>query len=972
MTSLKELFRDPPREYKPMPQWSWNGEITKERITEQLEQFAEQGCGGLFMHARPGCVNGYITDEWFELWAYALEESQRLGIEFQIYDEFTCPGGLAGGNTVAEDPTVIQHELRLADLSEIRKGVDVLCYVKESGDSFAKAEKEDATQAIVLAACEGNGKLPPVDLMQRPATDAFIKTTHDRYRETVGDAFGTDVRFMFCDEPHTFSSSDALPCSRDFMREFYLDHGYRLESRLLDLCLNSSSSTEIRFDFWKTANRLFNENFMKPLHDWCEENKLMFTGHLMENSWPSPRLNPNNMSALRWMQAPGEDLLGFQFDNGEFDRNKLYLLNLKELSSLRNQLGCEWTMVETCGGGGYNLSYPFFKGCEDFTLSFGVNCIDPHLAHATLSGIGKYDWPQTLSDHSPWWRFYKHHAQHVARTNAALSQGQEHNRVLLLMPTTTAWCYYTGGKFDAATGNVAKEKLAVIKESQLDLAFELYQAHVDYDLGDEILLEELGSVEDGKLVMGERQYDVVVIPPAMENLCSSTLNLLKDFAKNGTLLNMAEVSLIDGRKSDTAARLGTRCTAIDEIRKALPPQIEGLPADLITRRVETEEGVLYFFTNPWPKTIEAELTLPGTSIQSLDTSTGEIRPTAFERDGDAVGFKLSLLPRGHELLLVSDDEVEPITVSAPAKTRVDVELASIERIKPNLLYIDYCDVEAYGERREDVNTVHAEEFNWQMQGFAGIPWGKQFRRTIIDRPIKPNTGFSVSYRFRVADDFASPLKIGVERAWLYEITLNGKPLDKGAGERWFDPHFRAIPIQAQPGENVLTLSAKPFHVLCDIMPVYVIGEFSLTPVERGFRIDKVRDLTTGDWSQQGMPFYADVVRYNYSFELAADAENVIVRAGEFQGPVAAVVVDGQEVGPVLHPPYEIVIPGTLTAGKHSVGIDVYGNVKNMMGSHFFTGTPGIWSFQYNPESMPPGSDYNFTPNGLVGEPTVLI
>jgi hypothetical protein len=139
------------------------------------------------------------------------------------------------------------------------------------------------------------------------------------------------------------------------------------------------------------------------MHDWCAAHGLLFTGHLMEHEWPSPRSQPDAMAAMRWMQAPGNDLLGFQFEPTTPADNGIYILNLKELSSLANQLGREWTLVETCGGAGYGAAFDVFKPLEDLVLAHGVNVIDPHLGHETVSGARKYDWAQTLSDHSPWW-----------------------------------------------------------------------------------------------------------------------------------------------------------------------------------------------------------------------------------------------------------------------------------------------------------------------------------------------------------------------------------------------------------------------------------------------------------------------------------------------------------------------------------------------------------------------------------------
>ncbi len=55
LAELIQEFRRPDAAHRTMPQWSWNGELSRERITEQLEQFAQQGCGGVFapMHG-PG------------------------------------------------------------------------------------------------------------------------------------------------------------------------------------------------------------------------------------------------------------------------------------------------------------------------------------------------------------------------------------------------------------------------------------------------------------------------------------------------------------------------------------------------------------------------------------------------------------------------------------------------------------------------------------------------------------------------------------------------------------------------------------------------------------------------------------------------------------------------------------------------------------------------------------------------------
>jgi hypothetical protein len=74
----------------------------------------------------------------------------------------------------------------------------------------------------------------------------------------------------------------------------------------------------VRFDYFSTVNRLWTDNFMRPIYEWCGRHNLLFTGHHWEHGWPSLNDPPQVMSSLRWMQAPGTDFLGFQFKPTSF------------------------------------------------------------------------------------------------------------------------------------------------------------------------------------------------------------------------------------------------------------------------------------------------------------------------------------------------------------------------------------------------------------------------------------------------------------------------------------------------------------------------------------------------------------------------------------------------------------------------------------------------------------------------------
>ena len=52
--TLKNLFNDPPAEYRSAPLWVWNNIVTEEEIDKQLEELHAAGIGGVFIHPRPG------------------------------------------------------------------------------------------------------------------------------------------------------------------------------------------------------------------------------------------------------------------------------------------------------------------------------------------------------------------------------------------------------------------------------------------------------------------------------------------------------------------------------------------------------------------------------------------------------------------------------------------------------------------------------------------------------------------------------------------------------------------------------------------------------------------------------------------------------------------------------------------------------------------------------------------------------
>ena len=59
-------LKNPEKEYRPHPFWSWNYKLDPEEVRRQVHIMKKAGLGGYFMHARGGLITEYLSNEWFD------------------------------------------------------------------------------------------------------------------------------------------------------------------------------------------------------------------------------------------------------------------------------------------------------------------------------------------------------------------------------------------------------------------------------------------------------------------------------------------------------------------------------------------------------------------------------------------------------------------------------------------------------------------------------------------------------------------------------------------------------------------------------------------------------------------------------------------------------------------------------------------------------------------------------------------
>ncbi|MHB1308383.1 MAG: glycosyl hydrolase [Limisphaerales bacterium] len=856
---VKAVFANPPREYASAPLWTWNDMLTEQQIRETMRDLAGQRVRQVFVHPRPGLMTPYLSPDWFRLWKVALDEAEKLDMNVWIYDENSYPSGFAGGWVPELMPEARGMGLHLKESKIAPKWSDDLVAVNrvdadrtENVTARVKAGDTLPEGRYVVASIQRAGNSPwhgnrsYVNLLTPGVTEKFIEVTLEAYRREVGDEFGKRVPGVFTDEPN-IRPAGGFPWCPDLPEQFQKRWGYDLLAHLPGLTLEVGDWRRVRHNYFCLLTELFIERWGKPVYEWCERNNLEFTGHYWDHEWPHCVGVPDNMAMAAWQQRPGVDTLMNQYAENTHAQfgNVRYC---REVSSLANQLGRKRTLVELYGAGGWDLRFEDMKRIADWLQVLGINTMDEHVSYVTIRGARKRDHPQSFSYHEPWWEAYHTHASYMTRLSAALTQGEQINRVLVIEPTTTAWMYQ---------GNEAK--LREIGDSFFKVLMALEAAQIEYDLGCEDVITRHGSVSGKELVIGQRSYPVVVLPPFTENLNAVPARLIEEFAKaGGKRVSLgATLQRVDGKVGTASGSDGPEWAALAErlpaiIRKEIHSPLlgngvsidrqTGDPGILFHMRRELDDGQILFLVNTSiqsPSRGTVSSTLKG--VEQWDLHTGQVRAYPFRENELGLEASFELPPSGSLMLFLSKTPLKPappldeafatVAAKGPIETR---------RVEPNVLTLDYVDVTAGGETRPHQYFYAANQFVWQKNGMDRNPWDSavQFKDELIRKTFPADSGFTASYRFAIEGAVPSNLSIVIERPDLYSITCNDQPVAARKGAWWLDKAFGRIEIAkaARAGDNVVTITAKPFTMFHELESAYVLGDFSLKPVERGFVI----------------------------------------------------------------------------------------------------------------------------------------
>jgi len=994
LRTLEEQFRDPPSWFRSAPFWSWNDRLDARRIRRQIRQMKRAGIGGFFMHSRGGLVTPFLSAEWFAACDAAVDEARKQGMLAWVYDEDRWPSGAAGGIVTQRFPEAAGRFLEVAvepAYPAATAGM-VACFARRGRmwKSVSDIPKNCSGPFLVfyersMEPVDWFNGWPPLDVLNREAVRRFVDVAYRPYVERYRQHLGTVVPGVFTDEPNFAPGralrGSAVPWGRGFREEFLKRRGYDIADYLPALLgepvAGRRRPEHVRCDFWQTLAELFAENFSAQIGRFCARHGIALTGHYLceESLIAQTRVSGAVMPHYVHQQVPGIDILC---------RRTTELLTVKQASSVAHQWGRERLLSELYGASGWDFTLEDQKRIGDWQYALGVNYRCQHLCLYSIRGERKRDFPPSHMPHQPWWKHYRLVEDYFARVSLALSLGEPLREVGVIHPIRSVWANMTMPlEARRAGGRIAEE----VDRELYRLADQLLYSQIDFDFIDEMLLAEYGRFRNGRLFVNKAGYRLLVVP-YVTHLAASTAQFLLQAARNGLDVFFAgsgrvkvyECGQPQGRLRALEAELNAllrRCrVAVEELPERLrslmrePVRIEPAARVLYQLRGKGRQRIL-FLTNQEERPVEVRVTLKGGRDLTLwDAEAGKRYPYYATVDDDGVVFDVRLERAGSALFtyIASKPGKEPARAGAVQAGRSGGRFETVRLDRPmayrldspNVLLLDRATISVTGA---DVKmTGFVPQIGRKVRAMWGYPDGCYHGRQPWAWPKMPPSGRQVvlAYAFEVKDLPRGAVLLGVERPERKEIRLNGRPVNNKPQGFYLDEDIRTIRLpKLKRGVNVIEVR-EDLDIEFEAEPLYLLGEFGVAD-QKVVRLPQ--RLRPGDWTRQGLEFYAGSVTYLVAVTVPESGRYEVEVA--FEG--AAVVGLGVQGGRIRYrafSPWRFEVD--LQAGQNVLEVQLINTLRNLMGPHHAEQARPVWVGPGELAPAEPVDRYVHIPSGLYG------
>lgn len=1030
-----QQFKEPGSEFRGAPFWAWNGKLEPEELRRQIRVMKEMGLGGFFMHSRVGLDTAYLSDEWFECVNACIDEAEKLDMNAWLYDEDRWPSGAAGGlvtkNHAYRAKKIIVEELSTAASFKWQKDT-VAVFAAEVTGKNARNVRQLVKNDLEISPKETllhfylqiqkdsnwyNGQAY-LDLMDKKAVKEFIRVTHEKYRQEIGQHFGKRVPGIFTDEPNYLTvchnegnNRTSIPWSNDLEATFKKKNGYDIIPHLPEIIfdIEGIELSRARYNYHDCLTSMFVEAFAKQIGEWCDKNNMQHTGHMLEEDTlhsQTARVG-SCIRSYEYMQAPGMDLLTEHWTIYD---------TAKQVSSAARQFDRKWRLTETYGCTGWDFPFKGHKALGDWQAALGINFRAQHLSWYTMLGQAKRDYPAGIFYQSPWWQQYSKVEDYFGRINAVMINGCEVRDLLVVHANESMWTIFCKSWFD-------NKKVKAYDQMFIDMRNSLLKENIDFDYGDEEVISRHTSIVKGnrpKIKLGKAEYMAVLVPP-LKTMRASTLKLLQDFRAAGgkVVFAGAPAKYVDALPSDEVVKFAKTCdkapakgdnlaAALTDCRRVSITDGTGGEIDNSLYLLREDKDSFYLFIcntgfTPAqnkkmgimnsPRVVERTLSYDQVTVSGfagcsgdpleLDPDTGAVFKADAKTKNGEINISTSLPALGSRLFVIPKKQTKTAyprkkDLRISQKTVLNPKQWEVLYSEENMLVLDYPYFRTNGgkwQQKEVLEADHAVKDVLGIQHRGGQmvqPWARKKNKNpkCVDLDLK--------YIFNVKELPKSVVYLAIEKIETFKIAVNGNLLDSDNECGWWCDHsLRKIAISPsllKKGENIITMKCAYNENHSGLEIVYLLGMFGvkMLPDNVNEIIAMPTVLKIGDWTRQGLPFFSGSVAYCKTGKVAFKKnQRVLVSVPGYDGVAVRITVDGKEAGIIAWEPNELDITEFIVSEKpFDLKIEVLSHRRNSHGPLHNSEKWPNWTGPGQYEN--PKVSYNLVPCGLTNAPEILI
>ncbi|MBN1806705.1 MAG: hypothetical protein JW837_15765 [Sedimentisphaerales bacterium] len=677
-------FKSPPPEYAVTVTWGWDGPITEEVIIRDLDMLHQRGFRAVTIEAGYDMNNApYLTEGWFKLVRFAVDQAKVRGMRVWIIDEGKYPSGFAGGLFSKLRPDLCMMGLGVAKQINTGKGEFIACDLPEHTIGVLAVNRDNGENTILdvsknkiewMVPDEGNWQLfiidynyrTPVtravndstrakttknsvgDLINPEAVEQFITWTHEQYKKYLGQELGTTVlgfrgdELEFAATPWTDGILDLFKEKKGYDVTPYLPYCVHLGRRGPRVEL-TDEQRRAKADYWDIWSQLYGKYFFGLQAKWCADNGVEHMTHLNNEH----RLEALTFTSgdyfrdLREVQIPGVDSIWNQVwpgKNADFVRLPASVAHVygkpRVLSESYAAYNESPVTVETAEWG---VNYQMVRGVNLFEfMFFPASSKEQAKIRQQYSYMADPEFPGMMAS--------------VNRACYAMSQGRSDARIAVYFPSLSFWYG------DYEPNNVI-----------WTLAQQLMEQQHDFDFVDDEAVGEVMKLDDGSFTNLSGQSYKVVILPSVSAISKVALDRLQAFAKRGgkVIILGDEPELVVDRSFMAAKKPKGLSWAVkeknigltDKVKVVLPSQDvipDQLCGDLKVMHKRWQDADVYFLFNEVKKPLTRTINLMGKgTVQQWVTQTGRIEavPAVVTAEGK-IELLLEFKPYEAKLLVV--------------------------------------------------------------------------------------------------------------------------------------------------------------------------------------------------------------------------------------------------------------------------------------------------------------------------------